>query len=123
MKIPDCGATYYLQSRGFGVSRDRKSGPTFSVKCGESNAEQSLAFRYNTGEMLSERDNLETEITLADIAGEPVLEAGGCGSGRELQLEDGTRQCRDCADCKKKGESRPELEVLVLPRVAIEITD
>lgn len=45
---------------------------------------------------------------------------GGCGSGRELVLEDGSKECANCADCPKKGAdpAQPKLTVAIAEEFA-----
>lgn len=44
----------------------------------------------------------------------------GCGSGREISLEDGTKVCRNCPDCDKK---KTPVEELHFPKVNIEVQE
>ncbi|ODV81581.1 uncharacterized protein CANTADRAFT_3674 [Suhomyces tanzawaensis NRRL Y-17324] len=40
----------------------------------------------------------------------------GCSSNRQLVLEDGTTQCRNCADCPKKHADHD-----MIPKVMVEV--
>lgn len=80
---------------------------------------------------------LETEFTLG--AAGARLEAhdpNGCGSGREIVLEDGAKKCRNCADCPKvaaevianstlnsRRESESDSDVHFAPKVVIGIEE
>lgn len=57
-----------------------------------------------------------------------IINSSGCGSGREIVLEDGTKLCRNCVDCSKKNkEEKKFIEDGDLdqsqPKLSVEVQD